>query len=243
MAFEFETPLILRLRKALGSGLSVITSCFYFLTSLLFGFYIYLFTDNLNSLPILAVILTFLSLLPFITGLAVFVGAKHREKMLSTVGANTGIIFSLISFIVLIGSYIFFMYDGNFFAPIGKMVSFFGIQDQAFVLLRSEIFFGVAALFSLLSLGYFWNMRKTILNNRPHRAFSLLISVFSIALVIVFTALAVYSFITVGIENFTPTLTNIYYIVLAVFVLISLFLTGLCGIKYYNSCGGNKYDF
>lgn len=240
MAFEFETPLILRLRKALGSGLTLTTSLFFLLTAALFGLYIYLFTDSSKALPILAVILAAVCFLAFLTGLITFVSARRREKMLSTVGANTGIIFSLISFIVLIGSYIFFMYDGNFFAPIGKMVSFFGIQDQAFVLLRSEIFFGVAALFSLLSLGYFWNMRKTILNNRPHRAFSLLISVFSIALVIVFTALAVYSFITVGIENFTPTLTNIYYIVLAVFVLISLFLTGLCGIKYYNSCGGKR---
>ena len=83
MAFEFETPLILRLRKALGSGLTLTASLFFLLTAALFGLYIYLFTDSIATLPILAVILAAVCFLAFLTGLITFVSARRREKMLS----------------------------------------------------------------------------------------------------------------------------------------------------------------
>lgn len=240
MAFEFETPLILRLRKALGSGLTLAASLFFLLTAALFGLYIYLFTDSIASLPILAVILAAVCILAFLTGLITFVTARRREKMLSAAGANFGILSSLVSLGFLIGSYIFFMNESKFFEPIRNILCFFGIHDGVVRLFGSEIFFSVGILLALFALLFFISVRKTILNNRPHSAISILLAIYLLTVVIGFVFLAVYFFITSGVKDFSVSLINVYYIVIAVFVLITLFLTALCGIKYFTSCGGKR---
>lgn len=240
MAFEFETPLILRLRKALGSGLTLTTSLFFLLTAALFGLYIYLFTDSSKALPILAVILAAVCFLAFLTGLITFVSARRREKMLSAAGANFGIFSSLVSLLALIGSYIFFMNESAFFEPIRNILAFFGIHDGVVRLFGSEIFFSVGFFLALFALLFFLSVRKTILNNRPHSALSILLAIYLLAVVIGFVFLAVYFFITSGIKAFSASFINVYYIIVALSVLITLFLTALCGIKYFTSCGGKR---
>ncbi len=243
MEFQFETPLILKIRSALGGATVIITSIFYLLSAILFGFYIYGYFGGISNLPILAVTFAVFSLSAFITGIAIFKSAKKKETVLSSGGASFGAIISIISAVVLIALYFVFKSSADVFAPIENTIGVFGIKEGFIYNYRNEIFFILSFVFSLLSFGFFLSLKKTVINNRPHRAFSILLALYSFLIAAAAVGLAVYYFVIGGIDDFEISKTSVFYLTVSVFVILSIFMTGLSAVKYYISCGGEKDDF
>ncbi len=230
MEFNFETPLILRLRKMAGKPLTLVLSIFSFLLAAAFSIYL------VNSINIIYGICAALCLVMSIVYLSVFCSVKKCDKPLKGSAFSFGAITSILGILVLIAAWYFM--NENLFGIVTRLIKNFshsnGMPAFEFYAEAGAVF---GVLFFISAFFTFISAKNTASKNYPHKAAGIIWAIVCFISALLVIGGAVTLILLGGYKHFILDNSHIYYSAITLLIFVNLILGGVFALNIVKASG------
>lgn len=230
MEFNFETPLILNLRKMAGKPLTLVLSVFSFLLAAGFGIYL------VKSISIVYAVLAAICLLMSISFLAVFCSLKRCNRTLGGSAFSFGAFVCVLSAAALVAVYVFL--NDKFLNIVARFIkNLSGIVGMPSFEYYAEVGAVVGIIWFISAFFMFAAAKSTASKNYPHKVCAIFTAIISFVLVAGILAGCITLLAFDGYKYFIIDNSHIYYSVMTVLIFINLLLGGLFALNLVKANG------